>query len=188
VIVTRSRTGLTGAAGEYYVAAELSRRGWLATVTIKNAPGTDVLAQDLETGRVIALQTKTASQGSGFRLTAKDERTTAMDNEWYALVALRASDERPDFFLVPRNVVATMIYVGHRRWLAEPGRGGREHKDSSIRAIIQREVSGYQEAWESLVVPTSEAPFVLPQWAYAAIPAVGLQEGHPEAHRCIAAA
>ena len=33
-------TGLTGAAGEYYVAAELSRRGWLATVTIKNAPGT----------------------------------------------------------------------------------------------------------------------------------------------------
>jgi len=34
---------LTGAAGEYYVAAELSCLGWLATVTIKNAPGTDVL-------------------------------------------------------------------------------------------------------------------------------------------------
>ena len=33
----RPHTGLTGAAGEYYVAAELSRRGWLATVTIKNA-------------------------------------------------------------------------------------------------------------------------------------------------------
>jgi hypothetical protein len=38
-------TGLTGAAGEYYTVAELSRRGWLATVAIKNSPGTDVLAQ-----------------------------------------------------------------------------------------------------------------------------------------------
>ena len=147
--------------GEYYVAAELSRRGWLATVTIKNAPGTDALAQDLDSGRVIALQSKTASPGSAFRLNAKDERTTAMDNEWYALVALGAVDERPDFFLVPRNVVATIIYVGHRKWLAEPGRGGRERRDSSMRTIIQPQVSSYREAWDSLVVPTSEVPFVL---------------------------
>ena len=56
-----------------------------------------------------------------------------MDNEWYALVALGAVDERPDFFLVPRNAVATIIYVGHRKRLAEPGRGGRERRDSSMR-------------------------------------------------------
>jgi hypothetical protein len=57
-------TGLTGAAGEYYVAAELSRRGWLATVTIKNSPGTDVLAQRLGTGRVVSIQVKTAGFGN----------------------------------------------------------------------------------------------------------------------------
>ena len=53
-----SATGLTGAAGEYYVAAELSRRSWLATVTIKNSPGTDVLAQRLDRRRLVAIQTK----------------------------------------------------------------------------------------------------------------------------------
>ena len=37
------QTNLIGAAGEYYVAAELSRSGWLATVTLKNARGIDVL-------------------------------------------------------------------------------------------------------------------------------------------------
>jgi integrase len=49
-----AKTGLTGAAGEYYVAAELSLRDWLATVTIKNAPGTDVLAQKVGTGVTVS--------------------------------------------------------------------------------------------------------------------------------------
>jgi len=115
--------GLTGACGEYHVAAELSRRGWLATVTIKNAPGTDVLAQHLETGRVVTVQTKTASPGSNFRLKSGDEGVVNNDNEWYALVGLRGIDERPDFFLLPRNHVAAYVYVTHRNWLSEAGRG-----------------------------------------------------------------
>src|SRR5690348_8797999 len=98
-------TGLTGAAGEYYVAAELSLRGWLATVTIKNAPHTDVLARKLETGRLLAIQTKTASQGYNFQLGIKDEKPTTADNEWYILVSLRPVGERPLFHIIPRNVV-----------------------------------------------------------------------------------
>ncbi|HSI36145.1 MAG TPA: hypothetical protein VK986_21355, partial [Tepidisphaeraceae bacterium] len=49
-------TGLTGAAGEYHVAAELSRRGRLATVTIKNSPGTDVLAQRRDRSAMVAAE------------------------------------------------------------------------------------------------------------------------------------
>jgi hypothetical protein len=89
-----SATGLTGAAGEYHVAAELSRRDWLATVTIKNSPGTDVLAQRRDRRRIVALQTKTASRGSLFRLSVKDEDPGERDNEWYALVALGELTER----------------------------------------------------------------------------------------------
>jgi hypothetical protein len=94
-------TGLTGAAGEYYVAAELSLLGWLATVTIKNAPATDVLARNLATGRVVAIQTKTASPGNNFRLGPKDEVPSAVDNEWYLFVGIAASRQRPDFFYGP---------------------------------------------------------------------------------------
>jgi hypothetical protein len=53
------------------VAAELSLRGWLATPTIKNAPGTDVLAQYREEGILVAIQTKTASMGNQFMLNAR---------------------------------------------------------------------------------------------------------------------
>ena len=67
-LVAQRPTGLTGAAGEYYVAAELSRRGWLATVTVKNAPGTDVLRRTPKTKRTLAIQTKTSSSGTNFTL------------------------------------------------------------------------------------------------------------------------
>jgi len=56
-------TAITGAAGEYFAAAELSARGWIATISVRGAPATDVLAQHAETGRLIAVQTKTAGPG-----------------------------------------------------------------------------------------------------------------------------
>jgi hypothetical protein len=173
---------LTGAAG-YYLAAELSRRGWLATVTIKNAPGTDVLAQDAETGRVIALQTKTASPGSGFRLTMKDEATTENENEWYALVGLGGLDARPDFFLVPRNVIATIVYVSHRDWLLRTSKSGQPHKDSPLRGCTPVMVALYRERWDWLLKPTHEVPFEVPDAIRTAVVTVGLQEGHPEPSR-----
>ncbi len=179
----RAYRGLVGAAGEYYLAAELSRRGWLATVTIKNSPGTDVLAQDTATGRVIALQTKTASAGSAFRLSAKDERTTPNDNEWYALVRLRSAQERPDFFLVPRNVAATLIYVAHRWWLSQPGRGGRQRNDSTMRVIEPHAVEQYREQWEWLAEATRDVVFEVGDWTREKAKLVGLQDGHPETAR-----
>src|SRR5204862_3077508 len=86
--VPQRATGLTGAAGEYYVAAELSRRGWPATATITNAPGTDVLAQDPETKRTVAIQTKTSSGGIKFTLGERDERTYPQDPGWVVVVGL----------------------------------------------------------------------------------------------------
>ena len=35
---------LSGVAGEYFVAAEMSRRGYIASLTLKNTRGIDVLA------------------------------------------------------------------------------------------------------------------------------------------------
>jgi hypothetical protein len=176
--VEKLPTGLTGAAGEFYVAAELSLRGWLATVTIKNAPATDVLARDLATGRVVAIQTKPASPGNNFRLGLRDEVPTAADNEWYVLVGLLAPGNRPDFFIVPRNVVAGAIYAGMKRWLATPSRSGTPHK-YSFHMVPRDSMDGYHEKWDLLHMPTTEAPLLLGTDALSAIEEYGLPEGHP---------
>ena len=177
-----ARTGLTGAAGEYHIAAELSRRGWLATVTIKNAPGTDVLAEDADTGHVITIQSKTSS-GGDFLVGAGCEKPTMQTNAWYALVGLRNPDERPEFWLVPRNHVAALVYVGHRRWLSEPSKDGRTRKDSSMRSIARSHITVYYEAWDSLRLPTTEVKYSLPEWFPGWIGKFPLGEDHPDGKR-----
>ncbi|HVF09805.1 MAG TPA: hypothetical protein VNA16_03335 [Abditibacteriaceae bacterium] len=52
---------LIGAAGEYYVCAELCRLGILALVTPKNNQLFDVLASDADGRRTISIQVKTMS-------------------------------------------------------------------------------------------------------------------------------
>ena len=55
-------TILTGVAGEYFVAAELSRRGFVASLTLRNTRGIDVLASNADATRSVGIQVKT-SQG-----------------------------------------------------------------------------------------------------------------------------
>lgn len=160
-----SATGLTGAAGEYHVAAELSRRDWLATVTIKNAPGTDVLAQRLDRRNVVAIQTKTASPGSQFTLNVKDETCGVADNEWYVLVGLAGREERPTFYVVPRHVMAAFTYLEHQDWLRsiglihKPAKPGQIRQTSARRTIRKDWLDGYRECWELLDAPTSAASY-----------------------------
>lgn len=159
-------TGLTGAAGEYHVAAELSRRDWLATVTIKNAPGTDVLAQRRDRKVVVAIQVKTASEGYNFRLGVKDEDPGERDHEWYAFVSLRGDEERPSFYVMPRHVVAAIVYLEHREWLDNLGwvhnmaRPGHVRRENPGRSMRMKWIEGYREAWGLLDQPARRARFL----------------------------
>jgi len=161
-----STSGLVGAAGEYYVAAELSRRDWLATVTIKNSPGTDVLAQRLDRRRIVAIQTKTASPGSHFRLNVKDEAPGERDNEGYVRVSLRGDDERSAFYVVPRHVMAAIVYLEHRDWLHHhdrlraPMRTSQQRKANPMRTIRGTWIEGYRENCALLDGLAWEAPFL----------------------------
>ena len=38
--------GLTGVSGEYFVAGELSRRGYVASITLRNTRGIDILVSN----------------------------------------------------------------------------------------------------------------------------------------------
>jgi hypothetical protein len=52
-------SGLTGIAGEYYVAAELSRRGFMASITLRNNDSIDIHASKLSNKKLFAIQVKT---------------------------------------------------------------------------------------------------------------------------------
>jgi hypothetical protein len=175
----RKYTALTGAAGEYYVAAELSRRGWAASITPKGVERNDVLAQHVTTQAVVAIQVKTSAGGPTFRLGGKNERPTSAANEWYGLVRLSERDERPTFYLVPRNRIAAYLYVDHRIWLATPGREGKQHKDTSMRAVRSEDIRPYREGWDRLLQPTTDLPHFLSERIYAGLIEHPLPDDHP---------
>ena len=55
---------ITGIAGEYYVAAELSRRGFMASITLRNNDSVDILACEPQGFKTFAIQVKTIQNKS----------------------------------------------------------------------------------------------------------------------------
>jgi len=143
----RSMYGITGVAGEYFVAAELSRRGWIATVTLKNTPNIDVLATTPDGSRTINIQVKTRSPGNrqGWILNKGIEALVTGKNFYIAFVDLRGVDEIPDYYLIPKNLFAKWISERHKTWLSKPGRGGRAHVDNPIRAFDKPQFGTFEK-------------------------------------------
>jgi len=140
---------LAGVAGEYYVAAELSRRGYIASVSLKNTRGIDILATNQDGTRSITIQVKTNQLAKReWVLNCKAEDFVA-DNHYYIFVSLSGQLSRPNFYIVPSLEVANQITQGHAEWLRTPGRNGRMHVDNKMRKFIDQE-NDYLEKWDTL--------------------------------------
>ena len=142
-------TGLSGVAGEYFVAGELTRRGLIASITLRNTRGVDILVAGQDATRSAGIQVKT-NQGSskGWMLTKKAEK---LENEglFYAFVNLNGLESEPTYHIVPSSVVAESCRRTHSEWLATPGRGGRPHKDNSIRKFTDAD-DRWKDRWDVL--------------------------------------
>ncbi len=140
---------LTGVSGEYFVAAELSRRGYIASITLRNTKGIDVLASNQDTSKSVGIQVKTNhGKRKAWILNQKAENYFE-ENLFYIFVNLKGTNERPDFYIVPSKVVAEYIEKSHREWLNTPGKKGKPHKDNPMR-MFKDEEDQYLEKWGSL--------------------------------------
>ncbi len=133
----RAIYNITGVAGEYFVAAELSKRGWIATLTLKNTPNIDVIATTPDGRRTLNIQVKTRSIGNrqGWILNKGIEKIVSGNNFFIAFVDLVGHDQKPDYFLIPKNLFARWSARSYRKWLSTPGRRGQAHVDNPIRTL-----------------------------------------------------
>jgi hypothetical protein len=134
---------LVGVAGEYFVAAELSRRGYIASISMRNTRGIDILATNEQATRSVTIQCKTnQSGGSSWILHEKAESFTPKDH-FYVFVALTSALERPRFHVVPARTVARYSRKHHKEFL---DRGG---KDTTMRKFNDPE-GKYLDQWDLL--------------------------------------
>lgn len=149
---SRLTSVLSGVSGEYFVAAELSRRGYVASITLRNTRGIDILASNANATKSVGIQVKTRQDaGTEWVLTKKAEELPEGDvaqNLFYVFVSLNGQSA-PSFHIVSRKTVAQYIRDNHQRWLSTPGRGGRAHVDNPMRKFADP-AAKYRDAWTSL--------------------------------------
>jgi hypothetical protein len=142
-------TILAGVAGEYFVAAELSRRGYIASISLRNTKGIDVLATNQDGSRSVTIQCKTSQRPQKrWVLNEKSEDFVARTH-FYVFVLLGKAGERPRYHIVPSRDVASHLKADHKRWINTPGKGGRKHVDNSVRVFTDKE-DEYLERWDLL--------------------------------------
>jgi len=125
---------LSGCAGEYLVAGELSRRGYIASITLRNSKGVDILVTNEKATRTVAMQVKTHyNKGTAWVMNEKAEKNHA-PNLFYAFVSLNYGAPA-DFYIVPSKVVATFIKRHNRKWLKTPGKKGQKRNQTTMRTF-----------------------------------------------------
>ena len=80
-------------------------------------------------------------------LNKKVERDEAT-NLFFVLVRLNGLAE-PDYYVVPKEVVADFARANHERWLSTPGKNGQQHVDTPIRQFMDPE-DKYRGRWDLL--------------------------------------
>lgn len=144
-------------AGEYYVLAQLSARGYVATLTLGNAKGVDILVTNQAIDRLFRVEVKTTSlkprtealfstvPAYHWTMSQKHE-ADATANLVFCFVQIEAVDALPRFFLVPSRDVATYVRWQHQHWLAAKGSTVRDTPMRRFRIPVD-DPKGYQNNW-----------------------------------------
>lgn len=142
-------TGLSGVAGEYFVAAELSRLGYLASITMRNAKGVDILVTNINATNTAAIQVKTRQDAvRDWVLSDKCELQTS-EHFFYIFVSLGGLKGVPTFHIVPSKIVAAQIRESHQAWLKGKPLRGTTRKDSSVRKFVDQDAK-FLNRWDLL--------------------------------------
>lgn len=145
---TRPNKILTGIAGEYFVAAELSRRGYVASLTLRNTRGIDILASNTDATKSVGIQVKANSAKKPHWLLSQKAESDIAENLFYVFVNLNGTDA-PEYYIVPRAEVAKQVRDSHKAWLARPRLDGQAHRDNTIR-VFRDPDKKYLNAWHLL--------------------------------------
>jgi hypothetical protein len=152
---------LVGQTGEYLVAAELSRRGYIATTFTGNVPDYDIIASN-EKGKHVSVQVK-ASSGSSwqfrdvsrfFEISFKGRhqivgRPKRCPVQHLVVVFVVIGAKREDrFYILKWTTLRNLLIKHHKTFLAEHG-GKRPKKWDSLHcAILEKTMKRHLDKWD----------------------------------------
>ncbi|MGD9549298.1 MAG: hypothetical protein AB7V45_17380 [Candidatus Krumholzibacteriia bacterium] len=121
---------LIGNAGEFYVVAELLKRGVVAALAPRNAPGFDILATKGGATARIRVKTKSAEYTDWQWMAKKDGsifRDLTDGGDFTVLVNLTQETKDLTFFVLPTILLNQWLMADFEAWVQKPGRNGQPH-------------------------------------------------------------
>ncbi len=158
-------TTQTGLAGEYLVLAELARRDAIASMTLANSKGVDILVAPAGKHVAYKVEVKTARNqrthariwlGDEYCLSwrlAKKHETMQDPRLFFVFVHLPDPPARPRFFLARSRDVAKYVRWEHAHWLKK--NRGKDITDGDMRVfrIAESQMPRYEDNWRLLGLP-----------------------------------
>jgi hypothetical protein len=133
---------LIGMAGEFLVAGQLFKRGYLASVTLGNAKTIDILVHNPRTRHNFNVQVKTSQgQQGGFFF----KRENVRPSDIYVFVILNGPSEHENYFLVKGETILNDINT----FFGE--------KPSKVSGIAYKSLCGFEDKWK--LFDESEPPY-----------------------------
>lgn len=103
-----ARHQLTGNAGLYHAAWQLSRRGWHVMPTVRNAQGSDLYAASQDESIVLTIQSKALSNRNPVPLGRSLE---ALRSAWW-IITVNANSEAPTSYVLTIDEVRQAAHHG----------------------------------------------------------------------------
>jgi hypothetical protein len=150
---------LTKQVGEFLVAAELARHGWLAAVLSGNTPDYDLVATDGR-GRSVPVQVKAIRTGT-WQFDAAKYVEIEFDgkkqipgrlkrlsvNPVCVLVVVGERGEPDQFYVLPMRTLQRQLVANHRAWLKKHGGVRPKNPKSTHAALSVEQVEQYRDNW-----------------------------------------
>ena len=131
-----------GNAGEYYVMAELLKRGIVAALAPRNTPAFDILAT--KGNRTIRIRVKTKSQEYPvWQWAAKKDgsifRDISKDGDFTVLVDLTTETKDLKFYIIKTHKINEILEKDFEEWVNTPGRKGQPHNPENKKRNLHQE-------------------------------------------------
>jgi hypothetical protein len=149
---------LIGNAGEYYVMAELLKRGIIAALAPRNAPSFDILAA--KGNRTVRIRVKTKSQEYpvwqwSVKKNGSIFRDLSQDGDFTVLVDLAMEPKDLKFYVLLTHQFDAWLKEDFEKWVGTPGKNNRPHSLSNPKRNLSQEkyaleLSKYLNQWERL--------------------------------------
>ena len=135
--ITKARKDnqVTGNVGLYYVCYRLSRMGWNAMPTARNARGIDIIAYNTDCSKMLGIQVKTLSKSAPVPL---GNSLKNLMGDFVIVVAEVALGEPRAYILTPEEV-KDRIHKGHK-----------EGRVSFWLHVKKYDTEEYREAWDRI--------------------------------------